>query len=314
MLNRLFTVAGPLIVILAIIACSDPLVVTPSAPNPTLTTPQPTAQLVATVASNTIDTTEIITYPSPTDVPLPTDTPEPTPTIEPTSPPRPTNTPEPTAVPIPTNTPEPTAVPIPTNTPEPTAVPIPTNTPEPTAVPIPTNTPEPTPTPTPLPVLGSRTNPVPLGTVVEILEGGASYWAFVVSDTQPNANEAVRAIHRSMGTSISYPPEPGNQYYMVFLEAKYLGPESTTFGGNYTLSVVGQSAVVFTESRNGCGRITYYSSTTSDLLLLPVPVELFTGGAIKGWYCWEIPTADADSLQLLLNERSGDTRIWFALR
>ena len=274
MLKRLFAIVGPLFAVLAIVACSDSFVATPSTQNPTLTTPQPTAQLVATVAPSAIDTAELLADPSPADVPLPTDTPEPTPmpATEPTPLPRPTNTPESTAAPIPTNTPEPT----------------------------PTNTPEPTPTPTPPPVLGSRANPVPLGVVVEILEAEAPYWAFVVSDTKPNANETVRASNQ-----FNDPPEPGNQFYMVYLEAKYLGPESTSFSNNFSLKTVGQSAVVFTPSGNSCGVI------DDDL---PGYTELFTGGSIKGWECWQIPTADADSLQLLLDEHFGDTRVWFALR
>ena len=274
MLKRLFAIIGPLFAVLLIVACSDSSVVTPSTQNSTLTTPQPTAQLVATVAPSAIDTAELLADPNSADVPLPTDTPEPTPmsATEPTPLPRPTNTPEPTTAPLPTNTPEPT----------------------------PTNTPEPTPTPTPPPVLGSRGNPVPLGVVVEILEAEAPYWAFVISDTKPNANEAVRATN-----PFNDPPEPGNQFYMVYLEAKYLGPESTSFFNNFSLKTVGQSAVVFTPFENSCGVIDDE---------LPGYTELFTGGSIKGWECWQIPTADADSLQLLLDEHFGDTRVWFALR
>ena len=275
-MKRLFAIVGPLFAVLAIVACSDSSVATLIPQNPTLTTPQPTSQLVATVAPSAIDTAEPLAAPSPADGSLPTNTPQPTP--------------------MPAT--EPTATPLPTDTPEPTATPLPTDTPEPTATPLPTDTPEPTPTPTP--VLGSRANPVPLGVVVEILEADVPYWGFVVSDTKPNANEAVRAANQ-----FNDPPEPGNQFYMVYLEAKYLGPESASFFSDFSLKTVGQSAVVFTPFGNSCGVIDDE---------LPVFTELFTGGAIKGWECWQIPTSDADSLQLLLDEDFGDTRVWFALR
>ena len=141
---------------------------------------------------------------------------------------------------------------------------------------------------------------MPLGVVVELLEADVAYWAVVVSDTKPNANEAVRAANQ-----FNDPPEPGNQFYMVYMEAKYLGPESASFFSDFSLKTVGQSAVVFTTFGNSCGVIDDE---------LPVFTELFTGGAIKGWECWQIPTSDADSLQLLLDENFGDTRVWFALR
>ena len=51
------------------------------------------------------------------------------------------------------------------------------------------------------------------------------------------------------------PPEPGNQFYMVNLEAKYLGLDSTSFFGKFSLKTVGQSAVVFTSFENSCGVI-----------------------------------------------------------
>lgn len=255
--------------VLAMLACTSSEVATPSAPNPTLTTPQPTAQLVATVAPQVVDE-PVVAQSAEINVPAPTDTP----ILEPTATPNPTNTPEPTATPVPTNTPQPT----------------------------PTNTPEPTPSPTPPPVLGSRENPVPLGQVVEVLKGGEPHWAIIVSDTEPNANQQVMAANQ-----FNDPPEPGNQFFMAYIEAKYLGPDSTSFSSSFQPKTVGQSAVVFTTYENSCGVITDE---------LPGFSELFTGGAIKGWECWQIPSADADTLALLLDDAfgRGGTRVWFDLK
>ena len=197
-----------------------------------------------------------------------------------------------TAVPNLVNTPEPASEPTATET----STLEPTSTPEPTA----TAEPTPTPTPTPPPVLGGRENPVPIGQVVELLKADSPYWAFVVSDVRPNADKEVLATNQ-----FNDPPEPGNQFYMVELEAKYLGPDSTHFGWNFSLKTVGQSGVVYTTHSNSCG-------VTPDEL--PVFTELFTGGAIRGWECWQISSADVDSLQLLVDEDFGDTRVWFDLK
>ena len=148
--------------------------------------------------------------------------------------------------------------------------------------------------------MGSRNNPVPMGQVVEILEGDVPYWAVVVSNTNPDATEKVLAENM-----FNEPPSPGNQFYMVELEAKYLGPDSTNFFASYSLKAVGQSGVVYTPYEHSCG-------VTPDEF--PAFNELFTGGAIKGWECWHISSADVDSLQLLVDEDFGNTRVWFNLR
>ena len=272
MFKHLLPVLSFFLVLFGALACAESTVATPSVSNPTLTTPNPTAQMVVT--------------PIPNVVPAPETAPEPTATTEPTD--------IPTAIPIPTSTPEPTATPVPT--PTSTPVPTPTNTPEPT----PTNTPEPTPTPTPEPVLGSRSKPVPLGQVVKILKGDVPYWAIVVSSTNPDATEEILAENM-----FNEPPSPGNQFYMVQLEAKYLGPDSATFTSNYTLKTLGQSGIVYETYEHSCG-------VTPDEF--PVYTELFSGGAIKGWECWQVPSADVESLQLLVDEFLGDTRLWFNLK
>ena len=68
MLKRLFAILGSLFAVLVIVACSDSSVATPSTQSPTLTTPQPTAQLVATVAPIAIDTAEPFATSSPANV------------------------------------------------------------------------------------------------------------------------------------------------------------------------------------------------------------------------------------------------------
>ena len=254
--------------LLLTVACSAPPVATPVIENPTLTTPHPTPQLVATSAPVVA-------------------TVQPAQTFEPTATPMSTKPLVLTSVLFPTTAPAPTKPLAPTVAPFPTTAFEPTETVAPTA----TLMPEP-------PPLGARGNPVPLGQVVELLEGDVPHWAIVVSAANPDAYEELLPIHYD-----NDPPEPGNQFFMVRIELKYLGPDSAKFSDGYHLQAVGQSAVVL---RLGC------NSSHPDWF--KPGTELFTGGAIEGWLCWTIPTTDAASLQLLVDRWFSDERVWFDLR
>lgn len=128
-------------------------------------------RLIASVGTLTTDnfSLTLITTPTPTVTPAPTQAPSPTltPTTAPTATPTLTITPTltPTATPTiiltPTPTPRPTVTPTPSPTPKPT--PTPTLTPRPTVMPTPspTLTPTPTPTATPTPTVTPTPTPTP---------------------------------------------------------------------------------------------------------------------------------------------------------
>ncbi len=174
-------------------------------------------------------------------------------------------------------------------------------TPEPTATPETMATPEPTAMPEP--VLGSRENPVPLGVTVETKgeETPEDHFEIVVIDVVPDATSMVLAENQ-----FNDPPEAGNQFSMVTLRAKYLGPDSTTFNGSFRLRALGSRGVVYTSFENSCGTIPNE---------LPEP-ELFTNGEVEGAVCWQIASSDADSLMMFLDEHllsfAGE-RVWFSL-
>ena len=303
-------IAGYVIGILAILiaaACGtdgEPNVTLVGTLAPTLTpaptsTPTPHVVPVSTVAS----AATAIPSPSPTPTRLALTT---TPTSLPP-------TPEATATPVssPTaSTPMPTT-PAPTaTTPAPTATtPAPTpTTPAPTpTTPAPTaTTPAPTPTtpaPTPEPVLGSRQNPVPLGTTVEIKnEDPMDHWEVTVVSATPNATKIVLDEN-----PYNDPPEDEKQFFIVTVKAKYLGPDSTQFDGSFRLRALGDSGVVYTTFEDSCGVIPNE---------LPDP-ELFTNGTVEGAECWQIATGDADSLVMLLEPALfsfDDARAWFSLK
>ena len=175
--------------------------------------------------------------------------------------------------------------------------PTPTPTARPTATPMPTPTPE--------PVLGSRQNPVPFGLTVEVKnEESTDHWEVTVMATIPDATKIVLDEN-----PYNDPPEEGNQFYIVRVRAKYLGPDSTEFDGSYRLRVLGNSGVVYTTFENSC-------SFYGDPDRLPDP-ELFTNGTVEGNVCWEIASADADSLMMFLEPESfylGGSRAWFSLK
>ena len=101
------------------------------------------------------------------------------------------------------------------------------------------------------------------------------------------------------------PPEEGKQFYVVRIQASYLGADSNEFDGGYRLRAVGAGGVVYTTFEDSCGVIPDE---------LPNP-ELFMNGTIEGNECWQIASTDADSLLVFLEPEgwSDEKRTWFSL-
>ena len=107
--------------------------------------------------------------------------------------------------------------------------------------------------------------------------------------------------------SYNDPPEEGKQFFIVRVQAKYLGLDSAMFDGSFRLRSLGDGGVVYTTFENSCGVIPDE---------LPDP-ELFTNGTVEGNECWQIASTDTDSLMMILEPdilSFGGTRAWFALR
>ena len=181
----------------------------------------------------------------------------------------------------------------------PTATMTPASTATSTATPIATPTSASTPTPAAKRLtgsLGSRGNPVPFGQAVRV-----GSWEISVVQTVPNATQDVLQEN-----PWNDPPNRDHQFFMVFVKTKYLGSSSGRFDGSYRLRTLGASGVVYTTFENSCGVI---PNELSD-------PELFRGGQIEGAECWEIPSADADSLVMLLEPAflTEGKRVWFSLK
>jgi hypothetical protein len=170
----------------------------------------------------------------------------------------------------------------------------PTVTPPPTPEPMPTPTIEPSLAPEST-TFGSRENPVPLGTVVDLGNG----WHLRVISVTPNANKAIQAEN-----PFNIPPKAGHQFFIARIEAKYTGRGSSHFDGYYRLRTVGSQAVAYSTFENPCGIIPDE---------LPDP-EVFTGGVINGNVCWEIRAGEGASL-VMFDEPypPSATRVFIAL-
>ena len=143
---------------------------------------------------------------------------------------------------------------------------------------------------------------MPFGITVEVRgEEVTDHWEITVLETIPDATAIVLDESRN-----NDPPEEGNQFYIVRVRAEYLGPDSTRFVGHFRLKAVGVGGVVYTAT--GDYRCWVIPNK------LPNP-ELFTNGTIEGNECFEIASADADSLMMFMEseDRSEKNRTWFSL-
>ncbi len=138
-------------------------------------------------------------------------------------------------------------------------------------------------------VVGTRENPVPIGTRVDLGNG----WNLRVVEVIRDATRMVLKENR-----FNDPPESGSQFVLVKVEACYTGDDSSELS-RYRLRVVGASAVAYDQ---GCG-------------VMPDPLpdsEVFSGGCVEGYAGWEVKSSDVGSL-VMYYDRYGVERIYFSL-
>jgi hypothetical protein len=151
---------------------------------------------------------------------------------------------------------------------------------------VPPTRPPPPPPPPPPPAVGSRSNPLPLGQPLDVLEGSGEHWTLRFISTQPDATAAVLAANQ-----FNDPPAPGNQFFLASVEAHYV---SGVAARNPTivawdLMTVGPANVVYSVfgSSSRCGVV------PDDLLFKG---DLLPGGSMVGNICWQVPSSEAGSL------------------
>jgi hypothetical protein len=145
--------------------------------------------------------------------------------------------------------------------------------------------------------IGTREDPIPMGTTVDLGDG----WQIAMISVIPDATNAVLKENQ-----FNDPPKPGNQFFLARVRAKYTGQGSDTFGGSYRLRAVGPSSVGYSTFENSPG-------------VIPDPLpdsEVFSGGVIEGNIGWEIKSSDASSLVMYDNPVSfggNKDRVYLAL-
>jgi tetratricopeptide (TPR) repeat protein len=143
--------------------------------------------------------------------------------------------------------------------------------------------------------LGSRENPLPIGTMWDMGDG----WHFAVLDVIPDATQIV--LEKSM---FDAPPSPGNQFFLAKIRICYDG-ENSEFGilnGGSNFWAVGASNVAY-NYENRC-------------VVIPDPLpftEIFRGGCAEGYVSWNVKSDDIDSLVLYHHDYSSLPRVYFSL-
>jgi len=143
--------------------------------------------------------------------------------------------------------------------------------------------------------LGSRENPLPIGTKWNVGDG----WYVTVLDVIPEATQIV--LDENM---FNDPPSSGNQFFLAKIRICYEG-ENYEFGslsGGSNFWAVGGSNVAY-NYMNGCG-------------VIPDPLpftDIFRGGCVEGYVDWEIKSDDVDSLVMYHHDYSSLPRVYFSL-
>jgi len=126
----------------------------------------------------------------------------------------------------------------------------------------------------------SLANPAPVGQAVVVGD-----WTIRVVSVTPDAAEQIAAENQ-----FNEPPAPGNQFFMVSLEATYSGGESSTFWVDMSLKAIGASSVAYEGFDASCGVLPNDLDNAG---------ETFPGGTITGNLCWSINAADASTMAMI---------------
>lgn len=142
--------------------------------------------------------------------------------------------------------------------------------------------------------LGTRENPIPINTPVQLVDG----WQVRVLSVTPDATQAVLDENQ-----FNDPPADGHQFFIATIEMTYQGPGSSHPDATFRFRAVGEEAVTYSTFGNSCG---VYPDRIMD-------TEVFTSGTVTGNLCWEIRSADSDSLVMFDDEASQQERVYMAL-
>lgn len=142
----------------------------------------------------------------------------------------------------------------------------------------------------------SRNSPLGVGRIGKV----GDYELSVISVTS-NANDIVAAENQ-----FNEPPAPNHQFFMARIAVTYVGAASGNPAFELNFQTVGASSSSYSTFNNDCGVIPgdQYSIT-----------EQFTGGSAEFNLCWNIESADADSLVMYVESlfAFNSEPVWFSL-
>lgn len=133
--------------------------------------------------------------------------------------------------------------------------------------------------------MGGRGNPIPVGTSATV-----GNWSIKVTEAVPNATDMIMAENM-----FNDPPADGRQFYLVSIEAQYLGggEDTANFWIDSSFHMLGDRAVAYGSSDASCGVI------PGSLLDMP---EVFEGGVVTGNVCFSVPSDEVESFLLMADE------------
>lgn len=142
----------------------------------------------------------------------------------------------------------------------------------------------------------TRESPLGIGRIGKV----GDYDVSVVSVT-PYANDVVAAENQ-----FNEPAAEGNQFFMVRVAVTYTGASSGNPSFELNFQAVGASSSSYSTYNNPCGVIPNDQYSVN---------ELFTGGSTEFNVCWEIKSADADTLVMYVEPliAVNTSPVWFAV-
>ncbi len=143
--------------------------------------------------------------------------------------------------------------------------------------------------------VGTRTNPVGLGSTISIGDG----WTMKLVSYSPNTDEQIQAADKYNDL-----PPAGKQYSMIGLELSYgdLGKDDKAQPYDVTLKAVGPSKVSYSWSD------TYVSPPNE----LDMSTEVFKGGTVAGNRVFTVSAEDADALVIYAVAGYSNKEIYFS--
>lgn len=146
--------------------------------------------------------------------------------------------------------------------------------------------------------LGTRENPLPIGTTIEMGD-----WKLTVTDVALDATETVMSENE-----FNEPPADGRQFVMFGVEATYDGTDSGTAWLDFSWAIVGSGGNTFGDSgdmEDYCGVIPNDLNEAG---------EAFPGASVSGNVCFSVPSDQIEGSTIRIEELISfeDTRAFYA--